>query len=588
MTEAKHLKRKYSGHIERVHVLKEPVTVEIHRLVKETEQMYLYGQVSYTNAELYHWKAWNSLICVDTRTFYVEFDYYAPDDGKYRIETLYSTSQANDYFLKANIFVDGVKQTLNQQFGAFPTDIKRNTLQMKLKKGNHHIKLLLDDPIIWLGSICRRVYTYHGKDDNEGLLTLKKANFKTTGATTIDELSFVLQYEDWMEDKNYGNPDLKFNQSGYIFDYRDEVNLYASTDLYLYKDKANSDKFTTLRGVGPHHRIFGGYISTVSVDDKMTEMTVNCAGRLKDAELKHTLSEITIAGGTEKYTEYSENEMLRFSTYTTALQYLCRNLENTLNNNIPTDYNYLDSERNPKYVRWDYNKDSPILKNGLKDLIWHNLGSVEQKDNGIYLRNAPNTGFQSITLYDSDLGQNVTPIDITDMPNFYITYEMLEPKWEETINGTSSSISGNGTTEDAIWNEARQIIYGHSGYGSTHDPMAAKDNIYAGRTADCYGLTAWLYYKFNFQAGIPARDIKFRGTGTSGSHHTIQLYKNGQWINPKYGYTGCSGNFGFSASMYSEGACIYRAEPDSNGNIPPLTDCNFRTNNSAGGCPVIK
>lgn len=532
MTDAKHIKRDYGTNIERLHVPQEYAYVAIHRLRKDTEQQYLYGQVDYSNADLYLWKAWNALKCKDDGNYKVEFDYYAPRDGLYRLECLYSSTQSSGYLLKANIYVDGVKQDLNEEWGAFPTDQKRNTLEVQLKKGTHHILYHLDDTIIWLGSICREVYTYHAYPNNEGMLTLKKANFKTTGPTNIDEFSFTIMYEDWFRDENYGNPNMKFNPSGYIFDYRDEVNFYVKTDLYEYGNKAVSKKFKTLFGTGPMRRFFGGYISTLSVDDKMTEMTINCAGRMKDAELKHTLAEIAIAGGTEDYTQYSNDELLRYPTYTKAIQHMCNNLETGLSNNIPTDSNYLESEKNHQFVKWNFKKDSPEFPNGINDIAFNDLYIVEQKDNGILLRNSSDTKFQSITLYDSDRN-TAGPIDITEMPNFFIEYEMLEPKWEETVTTTSSSISGDGSmTWDQCWSIARSWVYG--GWGSHHDPTLAWNTMGTtmGHTADCYDCTAWLFYVLNYKVGVPARDICGSGGGKSGTHHVIQVEQNGQWVIP--------------------------------------------------------
>ena len=363
---------------------------------------------------------------------------------------MYSTTQTTGYNLLCDIRVDGKKQVLSEEFGAFPTNQKRNILQLELTKGTHHIRYSIDDTIVWLGNIVKQIKTYKGDVGNNGELTLLKASYKNSGELTIDELTFELKYEDWFEDTNYNNNDNRFNPSGFIFDYRDEVNFSVKMNKVQYTDE-HKEKFKTTYGHGDWKRLFGGYISTLSVDKDLTVLTVSCASRLKDAELKHSLEELSIAGGTEAYLEYSENEMLRFSTYATALQYLCRSLETALQNNIPTDYNYLDSERNPEYIRWDYYKNSPtatIVGNapGTNPSATETL-LIQQYDQGLFLRNAANTNFQSVILFDSDW-DNHNIVEITNKPNFYIQYEMGEPKWEETVTTTKTGSSGDGSYTD--------------------------------------------------------------------------------------------------------------------------------------------
>ncbi|MDD3074251.1 MAG: hypothetical protein PHS56_07545, partial [Eubacteriales bacterium] len=149
---------------------------------------------------------------------------------------MYSTTQTTGYNLLCDIRVDGKKQVLSEEFGAFPTNQKRNILQLELTKGTHHIRYSIDDTIVWLGNIVKQIKTYKGDVGNNGELTLLKASYKNSGELTIDELTFELKYEDWFEDTNYNNNDNRFNPSGFIFDYRDEVNFSVKMNKVQYTD----------------------------------------------------------------------------------------------------------------------------------------------------------------------------------------------------------------------------------------------------------------------------------------------------------------------------------------------------------------
>ena len=89
---------------------------------------------------------------------------------------------------------------------------------------------------------------------------------------------------------------------------------------------------------------------------------------------------------------------------------------------------------------------------------------------------------------------------------------------------TSSSSSGVSGDEKKIWEEAAKIKYGRG--HSTQDPEEAW-KMFGGKedqsSTDCYGMSAYLYYRFNNQANIPCRVV-----GNS-QHHVVMIYKNNAW-----------------------------------------------------------
>lgn len=89
-----------------------------------------------------------------------------------------------------------------------------------------------------------------------------------------------------------------------------------------------------------------------------------------------------------------------------------------------------------------------------------------------------------------------------------------------------SGASGGQTTsnEEQIWKDGAKITYGKE--NSTQDPEEAWE-MFGGKedqsTTECYGMSAYLYYRFNNQANIPCRVV-----GDSG-HHVVMLYRNNTW-----------------------------------------------------------
>lgn len=157
---------------------------------------------------------------------------------------------------------------------------------------------------------------------------------------------------------------------------------------------------------------------------------------------------------------------------------------------------------------------------------------------------------------------------------------------DEVISWTSASSSGSkdsgdaqgdgSMTEQEAWDWAKKVPYNHG--TSTHDPKEAYDKLNSGTGADCYSLTAALYYIFNYKVGIKARDICYHSPyASSGSHHTIQLYRNGSWDDcaDKYrSYT--STNFHVISSRSGEHVC--RESGGTSSSYPAYSTCPYSCN----------
>lgn len=110
----------------------------------------------------------------------------------------------------------------------------------------------------------------------------------------------------------------------------------------------------------------------------------------------------------------------------------------------------------------------------------------------------------------------------------------------------ATSPTTNTTMGGPIWEDAAKIHYGKG--CSEQDPKKAYDTLQpnigqADCSADCYGMSAYLYYRFNNEAHIPAQVI-----GDS-SHHVIRLFKDNQWYEPRNEYKQLEHNFHYKTNQ---------------------------------------
>lgn len=516
------------------------------------------GTVS-EGAKLINWVAWTGYTSADgehKKAFKVSMDFNAPEEGNYRIECLYATTEA--YYTDGDTYIDGNKISPNCQWGTFGLYAKRHYDKVSLSKGVHKLTFVLGYNTIWLGTIVKHEITYEADSNNVGNLTLLSGSFKKAEMLNVDEFTFSLLYDNSFKDTLPAS-DINHNPSGLKIDYRDEVNFYVKTDEGKLKE------------------VFGGYIQTVTPDDEKLTVDVTCASRMIDLDKKFSLTEMSLIGGTEDYKDkyISERTIMNVISYTRAIEILCSQIEETLETNIPAGAVQIDGEGYEDGFKMEFGEINRTTDDKKKYSIYNMSGLWLPQ--GVYLRNEPHQSQdQHFTFWDSSFYPSIEEkgLDLTNYPVFYIGYEMLEPKWEEeVVTATTSS------TEDAVWSDASKVVYDGNNCCSSHDPQTAFEAITKGAGADCYGMTAYLYYRFNFQLGILARDVKTWGSGRSGTHHFIQIFKGGKWITPKDEYKKLSGNFGISGSTNENGTCIARAEPKTRGDIntmPPYVDCNFR------------
>lgn len=160
----------------------------------------------------------------------------------------------------------------------------------------------------------------------------------------------------------------------------------------------------------------------------------------------------------------------------------------------------------------------------------------------------------------------VPVVDFSGLKDDTITWTNLSSNGDDTGAYTAYSGADGSMTEDDIARIMTSVKYAHM--GSNHDPLKGYEIVTSTHSGDCYDCTAFLYYAYNFKVGIPARDIVGPGHGHSGTHHVIQIYKNGAWVFPSW-YANAPSGLRVNDEMLSGNYKVSREPPDAQGNIPP-------------------
>lgn len=113
-------------------------------------------------------------------------------------------------------------------------------------------------------------------------------------------------------------------------------------------------------------------------------------------------------------------------------------------------------------------------------------------------------------------------------------------KAEATSTATATATGGGTVTGDDA--EKRKQIFAKAatwtykspdGDGSSSDPYTAYQHTERYRRCDCFGASASLYYQFKTFTNYDVRVVVgYSPYASSGTHRTIQLKENGQWVDP--------------------------------------------------------
>ena len=433
--ESKHIRRDFNANVQkRVHYGEDEWLIEIYKNRADTVKTYLVNDVTCKKGKQKSWKAWEGYYPKsesDTLTT-VSFEYEAIEDGNYRIDCMYSTTETTDALqisLNNIIKVDGVAVENDHDWLVYPQYNGRNCKTVYLKKGKHTITYQFEKTI-FLGAIVRKIETYKGDNKNKHFLTIKTFEFRQANDLSVDEFECNIQYWHKLDDET--------NISGYLFDFSDEVNFYI---------KAPNGKMKQL---------FGGYISTVTVDNDLKLMTLHCASRLRDLEHRYCYPNYVLLGGDKDTIQFIEdNAYYDLDNYSQVLQHLLTHSEVPIRSNLidTAKLREVDYSRNPYLKFYGSKRDEPLVKKYVDVLPF---------SNSIMVRNSPNTQkYDSLKLFDS----KGKAYDISKNPTFFIQYGMGEAKYEGVADisdrgESSSSVVGTAVISTNVRKQAEALTIG--------------------------------------------------------------------------------------------------------------------------------
>lgn len=148
--------------------------------------------------------------------------------------------------------------------------------------------------------------------------------------------------------------------------------------------------------------------------------------------------------------------------------------------------------------------------------------------------------------------------------------------------GATTNTGGGSATEEQIWQHAAKFCHFWScgelreSESDTQDPQVAEDYVNKKEKANtpkiclsCYGMSAWLYYQFNYKANIPCQVV-----GNSG-HHVVMIDRGNGMVSTEQEYRQLDKGFRWS----DQGTGVLLAAPSNT----TSSGGNTSNNNANGG-----
>ena len=352
----------------------------------------------------------------------------------YRIELLYTntykvgTSSKKYEDSYCSIYIN--KKMESQDIVLVSNDMTYNRYQQycHMDAGENEITVELSANLVFYGLIVRRYYVYESHYpllDTDQLVPIS-AETSHTDEFKINTMTCSFMYSHALDEPLLPT-EANANRSGLVFDYRDEINWYVT----------RTDAIEEL--------VFGGYISTATVDEKLTTLSLECADRIIDLDRRYCMSEILMNGASQdektKYT-FANDCLKHFDYYSDAIEFLCNHAEVPINNNITMGKSLIPKKA--KVLRY--------YKKGKTEKLTDNNMDYFVKKNKIQIRNGVNRNKeQSLVIYNSNKGAL-----INNKPNLFITYGLGEEETEEevvetTVITTQKGLSTNVTKQADKW-----------------------------------------------------------------------------------------------------------------------------------------
>lgn len=439
MAFSRHITRNFNANkTHRIRYDEDDFTCQIFRYDKTYEKHYTPHNNTITEVVNGENGVWNGMYCyrsTNEKQMTIRLKYEAKETSpNYRLELLFAnthrqtkTSQIKDTLqANATIRINGETVKSNMMMVGTDVNFSRHYQYCTLNKGENIIEYVLSSNTLFLGLAVKKYEIWEATRHNNrnDKLTMIKATVEHTQDFSINTMTCEFMYYHKL-DELLEPTDPNANRSGLIFDYRDEINLYV-------KDTN-----------GGTQQVFGGYISTVEVDDDLTKVTMECADRLIDLDRRYCLSEITINNyqGDENadYSQYADLKR-NYNNYSDPLKFLLNNSEIYLNSNLKIGDSLVDrtARKLATYKTGGYTK---LTKSNMNAQV--NKGSIT-------LRNGADTlKPQSVVIYDDSVNNDT--VLLNTYPNLYFNYGLGVEKWEEKVEETKNVTIQGSTKASETW-----------------------------------------------------------------------------------------------------------------------------------------
>lgn len=471
---SEHIYRDWTGSKKSVIRPDEKIAVEIFSYDHDLSREYLADEVNMANnCKLVNHRA---VKCIESKdnysAFVIDLKYIVEKLGEYRIDIFYENKSAKDYvgefeFALVNenksisagnggkikstiasinalnkklktvkqakakttikekiaILTDRVNKTHRIMGDSITFDGEKNFFKRKSffedvsELGTYKLSVELPVNCYFVGAIIRRVITFAGDNIQSKGTTLQftECDIQHTDMLKPSECKFNIGYS-----QLYDNP---LSSSGFYFDYNDEVNVY------IKPHGNNSDDKMVQR--------FGGYLSSVILNEDRTQLDISCADRLQAGENRFILDSLLILNGTTSVNEMEYYNPINFNSYGQVLKWLCSVYEETLKSNIGNNY-LVQGEKYSKGYAIRFGKKKDVKKVSTIN------ATAKVNNNFITVRNnSSGKKAQAITLFNTK-----KPVDITKLTTFHITYGLGDPKTEKkntTIEKNTSTSTNAGS-----------------------------------------------------------------------------------------------------------------------------------------------
>lgn len=432
----RYIKRDFEGH--KLKYPKQYIKVEIESFNPHNNINLTYNGVSKDNNTISAKTVYGSgytgkIVSGKAQTYQLTSKIKLGQTASYRIELLGLTSTTKGTSIITTQYKEGTT-TITKKIGEKSTwnyDQFFNRLDFgvhKLNQGQHTFTIKNNGEFIFLGLKIYEIRHLTGDNQGNGILTINSAE-GTINSMSPDTAKIVIQHIDLPYSQGgllEKRTNLKNEDTGLVFDYRDKVNIYVKNSSYA----DSSDKLK---------QVFGGYISQARLSDDKLTINLDCAGRLNDTTKQFNKKEISVGGQVTDHTNLYVADTLH-----NAISYLSNSIEVPLK---VGNLNEIYDLRNKMgfYIDYKIKKYANKVSTSHMNKVINNSGITIQ--NG-----SPRKKSQHSILWDSKW-ENKT-FNIKDYPIFHLYYGMgAAPEGTTQSSVVTKSLqqpNKNVTTEKTI------------------------------------------------------------------------------------------------------------------------------------------